>query len=150
GNPLDTARLEAIHAQRVKWMKTRIATPTQGVYTDFRAVTASGQLDILVKTAKATEVRVLFVQTSVPEIRNGILIASKPVDLPHFNEPARSIEAKKRELQSRFKEFPDEVFDIAGSAVADEDDPVAFRRTSVHILARELNDVPNNLHRAYV
>ncbi len=150
GNPLDTARLEAIHAQRVEWMKTRISTPPQGVYNDYRAVAASGNLDRLVKSARETEVRVLFVETTAPEVRNGILIVPKPAQLPHFEESPRSIDAKKRELESRFKEFPDEVFDIAGFAVADEDEPVAFRRTSVHILARSLNDVPNNLHRAYV
>jgi hypothetical protein len=35
---LETARLEAVHAQRVEWMQKRIAAPLLGVYQDYRAI----------------------------------------------------------------------------------------------------------------
>lgn len=35
---LETAHLEATHAQRVEWMKKRVNTPLTGVYQDYRAI----------------------------------------------------------------------------------------------------------------
>jgi acetyl esterase/lipase len=35
---LETAHLQAVHAQRVEWMQKRVATPLTGVYRDYRAI----------------------------------------------------------------------------------------------------------------
>jgi acetyl esterase/lipase len=155
GNPLDTSRLEAIHAQRVEWMKKRVVRPAQGVYFDLRAVRANGKLEDLIKAAKQTEVQVLFVDgVAAPENRAGILIAPVPADLPRWDEPERppAEVLNPRTVRDRFKLFPDEVLDIAGPAAAPDHDPAALRRTGIHILARDLGSALESLEqgRAYV
>jgi acetyl esterase/lipase len=148
GSPLDVGHLEAIHAQRVEWMKTRVTRPSEGVYTDFRGVVVSSA--DAVKTAKQAEAKVLFVDgTAKPEIRSGILIAPPPSAVPSLGDPERVDLKNTKELQTRFKQFPDEVFALAGTVVAHAHDPVALRQSSVHVLARDLNDVPQNLNRNY-
>lgn len=122
-------------------MKKRVARPAQGIYFDLRAVRASGNLDDLLKSARQTEVQVLFVDGApAAEVHSGILVAPPPQNLPRFNEPERPAAEirNQREVRERFKLFPDEVLDIAPSAAPDHD-PAAMRRTSIHILARELN-----------
>ncbi len=63
-DPLDSNRLEAVHAQRVQWMKIRPhAAPAQGVYQDFRAVLTKGAREELLKAAKQAGVQVVLFTT---------------------------------------------------------------------------------------
>jgi acetyl esterase/lipase len=154
-DPLDSARLEAIHAQRLDWMKKRVALPPQGVYFDFRAVTAGAVLSDVLKVAKQADVQVVFAEgAAASSVHDGILVVPPPRALPHFDEPARPwAEVKnRRELKDRLARFPEETIDIAGPEAVTGHEVEILRRTSVHILARELGAVPASIDqgRTYV
>ena len=66
---LDPARLEALHQQRVEWMKVRKVDPLPSIYTDYRAVLhvhaedaehTKGTREAVLKAAKATGVSAVF------------------------------------------------------------------------------------------
>jgi acetyl esterase/lipase len=141
--------LEAIHAQRIEWMKKRVVTPAQGIYQDFRAIPLADDAisEPILKAAKSAEVQILLrPNEGVSEFREGILVARGSYALPppfHYEErlDLRTPNEKKR-LRNRFKEFPDEVFDAfetRGGQMPGVPMDVSFRHTSTHILARELS-----------
>ncbi|MGD1097554.1 MAG: hypothetical protein ABSB35_36905, partial [Bryobacteraceae bacterium] len=56
---LDLRHLEAVHAQRVEWMKQRMSRAPLGVFQDFRAIVPKHPgLDAA--TARSSEVRVVL------------------------------------------------------------------------------------------
>jgi acetyl esterase/lipase len=143
---LETRRLEAVHAQRIEWMKQRVIAPALGVYRDFRAVAAppSASSLQLVEAAKNAGVQVVAFPESAPltGTHEGVLFLEG--GLPEFPEKADRFQPKtpkeQRGLKSKFKQYPDEVFSVAGEAIPQNSLDAAFRNTSVHILARGLNE----------
>ena len=66
---LSPARLEALHQQRVEWMKVRKVEPLPGIYNDYRAVLhvhaedadhTKGTREEVLKGAKAAQVKVVM------------------------------------------------------------------------------------------
>jgi len=166
---LSSSRLEAVHAQRIEWMKTRAGGPPLGVYQDYRAVFApmrAKQTELL-KAAKDAAVQVIFAEG--PPGANGDVLFLSPPDpqTPTFeiyHRPEASEEDRRR-LRGALKEYPDEAFgadtdalpevlarwdtetalrSLTGIASNDADPSVpyavAFRNTSTHILAPELSE----------
>src|SRR6266852_5080493 len=91
---LEPSHLEAIHAQRVEWMKRRMVLPPIGTYQDFRAAldVASDDPAELLRAAKDAEVRV--VASSRTEMRDGVLFlgdAARDAELPRFPEEAAGL-----------------------------------------------------------
>jgi acetyl esterase/lipase len=120
---LDTARLEAIHAQRVEWKKIRAAAPpSPGVYQDFRAIlhihaedadhTKGTRAEVL-KGAKEAEVRVvMFTDHRGPKpetwsgFREGVLFIPGSEDDHLLRYPASAAGPELRFL-SHVEERPD-------------------------------------------
>lgn len=120
---LDTAHLEAVHAQRVEWMKIRAHAPTPpGVYQDFRAVmhvhaedaahTLGKRVEVL-KAAKEAEVRVvMFTDHRGPKpetwsgLRDGVLFIPGAEDDHLLRYPASPAGPELRFL-SHLEERPD-------------------------------------------
>jgi acetyl esterase/lipase len=151
-DPLRESHVEAIHRQRVEWMKIRVAAPLPGVYQDFRAVVAGQTTGDLAGAARAAGVKVLFAaqgSTQEPaqgptEMRGLVLIATKPGDLPlpvAPEDPQFNTRRERKHLFSEFKQYPQEVFALAGAAGLGRHDELQFRTSSIHVLARELTAV---------
>src|SRR6202051_3030918 len=90
---LDPRHLEAIHAQRVQWMKQRSVAALPGIHQDFRSVRASHPVDslTLVRAARDAGAQVVLTKTpSLSGIHEGVLFLGGP-------------ESEKEPLQ-----FPDE------------------------------------------
>jgi acetyl esterase/lipase len=120
---LDTAHLEAVHAQRVEWMKKRaVAAPSPGVYQDFRAVlhvhaedadhTKGTRAEVL-KGAKEAEVSVvMFTDHRGPKpetwsgLRDGVLFIPGSEDDHLLRYPASKAGPELRFL-SHIEERPD-------------------------------------------
>ena len=150
---LDEQRLEAVHAQRVEWMKQRVATQALGVYTDFRAVHVAdaGSPEQLLRAAQAAEVRIVL-SAKAPSwsgMHDGVLFldrAGSDQEQRLFpDETAKLLPMtlkQQRRLRSKFKQYPDEVYAVAGEALlgppGDLQLTSAFRNMSTHILAREM------------
>ncbi|HLH39283.1 MAG TPA: alpha/beta hydrolase [Bryobacteraceae bacterium] len=112
-------------------MKIRIAAPLPGVYQDFRAAAGdAGQAD----AARAAGVDVLFTSQNGAAMRGGVLVMKAPAELP---APAHPGAARAKHLNSAFKQFPEEVFALAGGALGSRPE-LQFRSFSTHVLAREL------------
>ena len=142
-DPLDAAHLEAVHAQRLQWMKQRVSRPLPGIYRDFRAVTTRdpGDWKDLAKSARDAEVDILWM--SEPDrIRDGILIGPAPPDAPRFpdSDPAPDLTPKRRKLAAKqSKQYPDEVFAASGFGSPS----AALHHASTHVLAGNLT--PNEI-----
>jgi acetyl esterase/lipase len=137
-NRLDPAHLEAIHSQRVEWMKKRAVLPAQGVYHDYRAVTLGDTriTDAILKAARTADVQILL-RPGDTEVHAGVLFTSPTGELPTLSPRAADVKNLK-ELQGRFKQYPDEVFDAAGEQLSGDHYDLAFRHSTTHILAAEL------------
>ena len=158
--PLDNRHLDAVHAQLLEWIKQRAAMPALGVYQDFRAARAvPGQsLEQQLLAAKDAGVRVVLSTKEAPwnGMHEGILFLAGVGDglddrgdlSPFLDEAAGTRVKPPRGLEGKFKQYPDEVFAAAGAALFEERErsrgdrllAAAFRNTSLHILARELNE----------
>lgn len=120
---LETVHLEAVHAQRVEWMKIRAHAPTPpGVYQDFRAVLhihaedaahTLGTRPEVLKAAKEAEVRVvMFTDHRGPKsdtwsgLRDGVLFIPGSEDDHLLRYPATSAGPELRFL-SHLEERPD-------------------------------------------
>jgi acetyl esterase/lipase len=119
---LDTSHLEAVHAQRVEWMKIRAhAAPSPGVYRDFRAVlhvhaedadhTKGTRAEVL-KAAKDAEVSVvMFTDHRGPKpetwsgLRDGVLFIPGSEDDHVLRYPTNPAGAELRFL-SHIEERP--------------------------------------------
>ena len=159
---LDPRHLEAVHAQRVEWMKQRIVAAQPGIYQDFRSVHVSPAVDslTLVRAARDAEVRVVFTKTaSLSGIHEGVLFlgrAEGKKELPQFpDEPGADppkTPKEQRAWEIKFKHYPDEVFAVAPVVLAgktQDRQSAAFRNASVHILARELTETEVRLSRGW-
>jgi acetyl esterase/lipase len=142
-DPLNPAHLEAIHAQRVEWMKKRVVRPPQGIYQDYRAV----QLDdatvteSVLRAAKSADVQVLLRRGESPtEVREGIIVRADDRRLPAWVElDSYEIDPPKvqKRFRDRFKAYPDEIFAEAGGNMPAPYQTI-FRHKSTHLLATEL------------
>lgn len=147
---LEGSHLEAVHAQRVEWMKKRVAAPLPGIYQDFRAALISRlPPDEMFSAAKAADVRVILAPEGATHLRDGILVygLSNGQKAAEFEDPDQfSFEVQKpkerRGVDNKFKQYPDEVFAVTGAgwfdAYREFPWPVALRHASTHILARGL------------
>ncbi len=131
--------LEAIHAQRVEWMKARVVTPAQGIYRDFRAVWIGDSEinDALLRAAKSTDAQILLRAGDDPDqIRSGFLIRKKFAWAPGFQIDAPKNGGDPKHLKASIREYPDEVFEETGE-LPGISKQVALRHQSQHILATE-------------
>lgn len=113
---LETSRLEALHAQRIEWMKRRVALPPLGVYQDFRAVLihqrepAISRAD-LAKAAALADVHAIFSDEPTGRTTEGVLFAGPPGDGFLGTEIFRrdgSDAAEWRRLRGKLRDYPDE------------------------------------------
>lgn len=118
---LETAHLEAVHAQRIEWMKERAAAqPPLGVYQDFRAIlhvhaedaehTKGTRAEVL-KAAKAADVQVImFTDHRGPKpetwrgIREGVLFIPGSEEDHELRYPS---EQRPLRFLSHLEEQPD-------------------------------------------
>ena len=164
---LDETQLEAVHAQRVEWMKQRAGGSPLGIYQDYRAVfTHSGaSRKDLVKAAQESGVQVVLSKGAEPAFESGVLFLAPPErGLEEiYRRPEES--ANEKLLRRRIKQYPEEAFGAATSAQTeliahwdgatasgsatgfawsdaggDASPLIAFRNTSTHILAQELTE----------
>ncbi len=148
GDPLDLiseSRLEAIHAQRMEWAKNRVVVPPQGIYQDFRAVLSPPPSEEVVSDARQAGVQILLRYDGVTEMRDGILVLpvkllSVPMITPIEGGPGFNTSKGRKSLIHAFKDYPEEVFAIAGKGNLGEHPDLAFRTSTAHILARELSE----------
>ena len=149
---LETSHLEAAHARRVEWMKSRVAAPLPGIYRDFRAaaVTKWPEEQVL-SAARSADVRVLLAPAKTSEVRDGVFVYGLPdgqkgpaLDDPDDFSFEVSTPKERRRVDGKFKDFPDEVFAVTGSGWFDAYRqfpwPVALRHASTHVLARDLTE----------
>ena len=164
------SQIEAIHAQRVAWIKQRTNVPPYGVYRDFRAVMthAAAPRAELLKAAREAGDQIVFADTQAG-VGEGVLFLPPPgadfqgMEIYHRRDSAD----EWRKLRSLFLQYPDEVLGVdtgldtesmekwdqatvarATPGVAFSDSPskdqiaraAVFRNTSTHILARDLTD----------
>ena len=134
--------LDAIHAQRVEWMKNRRAAPLPGEYRDFRAVPVENYDPALLDAARNDDVQVLLMRHRPPAAIKGFVVEpTGDTRLPALPENPPSFDrTKTRELEKQFKQHPDEAFALAGPAMFPGHWDVALRHASTHILARELSE----------
>lgn len=164
---LDDQHLEAVHNQRIEWIKQRAGGPPLGVYQDFRAVFAPPQAahSKILQAANDAGAQVIF--SGVESGLSGGILFLPPPQTPTaaiFRRP-ESTPAEHRRLRGAWKQYPDEAFgaadDLAPGALAQWDQQIAtqavtaiasndlagdsaplavlFRNSSTHILARELS-----------
>jgi acetyl esterase/lipase len=123
---LDTARLEALHQQRVEWMKARKVDPLPSIYHDYRAVLhihaedsnhTKGTREEVLKAAKATLVQVvMFTDHRGPKpdtwrgLRDGVLFISGSEDDHLLRFPGNEAGGELRFL-SHTEEVPDKSSD---------------------------------------
>lgn len=134
-DPLTPAHLEAMHAQRVEWMKTRVDAPLPGIYADFHAVFAENFSDTAARDARQAGAQIVIANSGARETLAGGILSIAGHSQPAAPDSAPSISARR--LASLLKQYPDEVFALAGAAFPARED-LRFRHTSEHILAREL------------
>ncbi|HEY4364377.1 MAG TPA: alpha/beta hydrolase fold domain-containing protein [Bryobacteraceae bacterium] len=168
-SPLDETQLEAVHAQRVEWMKTRVGGPPLGIYQDFRAVFTHSRAahKSVLKAAEDSGVQVVLSDAAqAPSLESGVLFLTAPEKgLQEIYHRSAEDPAALQTLRRRIKQYPEEAFGAGTNAQGDflgawdaeikggsdtafawsDVDPnlsaaVAFRNTSTHILARELTE----------
>ncbi len=137
---LSSEHLEAVHAQRIAWIRSRISPPLPGIYRDFRAVSTDLPLDeTLLRAAKDAGVQVLLQSGALPQVRDGIVIAPEPKLLIHLdpgNAPMELTPRQLRRIEEASKSYPDEAFAIAGRMFGKHPAwMVSFRYQSVHVFA---------------
>jgi len=137
---LSDSHLEAIHQQRVAWMRIRADTPLPGIYQDFRAATSPAPVTPdLLQAARAAGVQVLFTDHASGQIQQGVLIAPAPAEpLIGIAPPASAPREKPKHLRSQFKQYPQEVFALAGAGAVGPHPELELATSSTHVLAREL------------
>jgi acetyl esterase/lipase len=145
---LSIEHLEAIHAERVEWMRIRSARPLEGIYQDFRAVSIEqAPDDNLVSFAKATDAQILLAPVPSVEVRSGVVIAPTP-QRPHNDPPPQDnrpnpalLNGKKLRLfEIAAKQYPDEALAEAGTQISKTPDwTLTFRHSSIHVLAMSLD-----------
>ncbi len=144
GDPLDLiseSRLEAIHAKRIEWAKNRVVVPPQGIYQDYRAVFAKEVTDATIADAKAAGAQILVTKFAPSGKRDGmILFSGRGTALVTLDSPEFKTPHQRKRLMAAFKQYPDEVFGIAGEFNLGKHEDVRFRAMSTHYLAQELSE----------
>ena len=118
---LEEKHLEAVHEQRIEWMKKRVVLEQLGVYQDFRAVFTSEPATRanLAVSAREADIQVVF-SDGEPGIENHVLFLKPPMqdfqgmELPHRVSPDNA--EKWRKAARKEKYFADEVFGAATEA----------------------------------
>jgi acetyl esterase/lipase len=160
---LEARHLEAVHAQRVEWKKRRLMPEPHGLYQDYRAVftkefVVRGEL---ARAAREAEADVVFSTVPSGEEDGVLFLPNPPYQGFPALEPSQRVSVDVRWLRAlrKQKDWTDEAFGSATEADAeslarwDRDShaaflmatapaqaparTVAFRNSSVHILARE-------------
>jgi acetyl esterase/lipase len=110
---LKDSQLEAVHAQRVDWMKKRVAMTPLGIYRDYRAVltrAAAPRADLL-KSAQDAGDQIVFAE-GASGVGGGVLFLPLPgrdfQGMEIYRRPEESAEAW-RKLRGLFQQYPDEV-----------------------------------------
>jgi acetyl esterase/lipase len=142
--PLDSVHLEAVHAQRIEWLKKRGVAQQLGIYQDFRAVTPpdAAPPEPLAKALKNTGAEIVF----SPQTSSSGETLSLDVTPPPFpGDAAPELSAKQlRGVEGKFKQYPDEVYSVTrqapGKSQGERELTAALRNTSVHILARDFSE----------
>jgi acetyl esterase/lipase len=109
------SQLEALHTQRIEWMKRRANLPAYGVYRDFRAVLTHSPAPRpnLLKAAEEASAQIVF----APERDGSTRPAHGPLllPLPGAGFPGMEIslspaatEEEWRKLRGRFRQYPAE------------------------------------------
>ena len=118
---LEEKHLQAVHDQRIEWMKKRAVLEPLGVYQDFRAVftNESATRASLARSAKEADVQIVFADVE-PGIEDHVLFLKPPaqdfkgVELPHRISPDDS--EKWHKTARKQKQFMDEIFGAATEA----------------------------------
>jgi arylformamidase len=119
---LEERHLEAVHDQRIEWMKRRLVLEPLGVYQDHRAVFLSGAAarPALAKAAKQAQVDIVF-STAEQGEEDGVLFVTPPtegfesVDLAHWTVPD---DGKWQRAARKQKQYPEELYG-SGTEVPD-------------------------------
>ncbi len=117
---LSSSSLEAVHAQRIEWMKKRAGGPPLGIYEDYRAVfaPAAATRAELLKGATQAGVQIVFAEGSTGK-SDDVLFLPPPPGQSSTLEIYRRAEANaidRRRLHRQLKEYPDEAFGAATDA----------------------------------
>jgi len=120
-------------------MKIRMDPPLPGIYQDLRAAVAPAMSRATVAAARSAGASVVFESQGEEQIRDGILFLEKPADLPPAPAAEEISAREKKRLKPAFKQFPEEVFALAGAAAVGPHPELRFRTFSTHFLARELS-----------
>ena len=120
-SPLDESQLDAVHAQRIEWMKTRAGIPPPGVFQDVRAVFthSSAARKELLKAAQDSGVQVILSGTAVPSdsagaLESGVLFLAPPQQgLEEIYRRAAESASDEKLLRRRLKQYPEEAFGAA-------------------------------------
>jgi acetyl esterase/lipase len=126
---LSESQLEALHAQRIEWMKQRANLPAYGVYRDFRAVlthSRAARPDLL-KAAEEAGVQIVFSSEGGDAGRDG----KGPLLLPlpgggfagmEISRPPAATREEWRKLRGRFRQYPGEAL---GAEIGPDDGQIA-------------------------
>ena len=148
---LEPVRLEALHRQRLEWMKTRRVDPPHGVYVDLRAADAPPMVPSsrLREMAKSAGVHVVLGGGSEGLV-DGVLFMNRPVSAPPvpatpriFSGDAPKPKELKRLFQA-FQQYPSEFAGLAGlppllSIFKGAADKAPLATITQHILAKSLS-----------
>jgi acetyl esterase/lipase len=117
---LSSSSLEAVHAQRIEWLKKRAGGPLLGVYDDYRAVFAPARATRaeLIKGAIQAGVQIVFAEGSSDKTGDVLFLAPPPEQSSSLEiyRRAESTPADRRRLHRQLKEYPDEAFGAATDA----------------------------------
>lgn len=141
---ISTARFEAEHQQRIQWMRIRVASPSPGVYQDFRAILSDRPLsEEVIDAAKSAGAQIVLEPGAAAGMRDGIVVAPEPREpAPCCADPPGTTLTRKlrRRVEQAARQYPDEVFAAIGDAGWKKPDlAVEFRHHSRHVLAMHLD-----------
>ncbi len=110
---LKESRLEAVHEQRIEWMKKRAPAPLPGIYQDFRAVLTHAEAPRaeLAHAAREAGAKVVFAGHETG-FSGGVLFLPLPdSEVPAmeiYRRPAESAD-QWRKMRGRLRQYPQEV-----------------------------------------
>lgn len=133
-DPLAASHLEAMHRQRVEWMKIRADAPLPGIYQDYRAVFTDKFSNAAIRDAKQAGAQIVIAHSAAGEtLMAGVLVIAGS-----SNAAGAAPAIASKRLRALVKRYPDEVLAISGAASFPAREDLRFRHSSEHVLAREL------------